>query len=185
MKQMNEMLESMVSQFDGQDQGFFISTPSGYEFMAYVKSPFNAQDNFSDFSNDERIIRYSFNIDVTGYILAPDHPGLNNPVRSYLSAPTIEFGYKQISAPVVSKAPKPGGDRNPNKFILEDIEDLNSSGEKPLLRGQSSEYIVDTIENPFSETKRPKLSKILIRNQRAGETVASANLVIDMETQSD
>ena len=75
MQQMNQIIETMFSQFDGQDNGFRIKSKTGHEYVAYVRGPISNQDNFSDFSSDERIIKYSFEIKVPTYLLAPDHPG--------------------------------------------------------------------------------------------------------------
>jgi len=179
MMEMNKMIESLVAQFDGQDQGFFLTSQNDYEYMAYIKSPFSAQDNFQDFSSEERVIKCSFNIVIPGYILAPQHAGLEIPFRSYLSAPTLDFGYFDVTSQVVIR--EKGDDRDSNQFILSDID--YDSGD--LRRGQSSADIVEVIENPFTDDKRYKFSKVLLRNQRAGETVAKGMVVTKTETQSD
>ena len=56
---MNQMLEIMFAQFSGQGYEFSIVSPEGYEYVAYLKSPLNSQDNFSEFSADERVMDLS------------------------------------------------------------------------------------------------------------------------------
>ena len=182
---MNQIIESLVVQFDGQEKGFKIQTPSGYEFVAFFEGQFTSQDNFDNFSNEERIIRYSFNVNVPGFILAPQHPNLPNPFRRYLSAPTIEFGYKQSRTKVISDEKSEVAQNNIDRFILSDVEVLNSHGESPPQRGQSSARLLDVTINPFTGEETKKYVKVLSRNQRAGETVSSSRIVIDLETVSD
>ena len=60
MQQMNQIVQHLMSRFDGQGHEFEIETREGYKLVAYVKSPFSTGDNFSEYSNEERIIKYSF-----------------------------------------------------------------------------------------------------------------------------
>ena len=64
-----------------------------------------------------------------------------------------------------------------NKFVLSDVENLNKYGETPGERGQGSERLLDVtslIPLQVKETKR--YVRILTRNQRSGETVASSRI---------
>ena len=188
---MNQLLESLVSQFDGQEKGFSIKTDAGYEFVAMFKGEFSPENNFNDFSSDERIIRYSFSVQVPGFILAPRNPGMPLPYRRYYTAPHIEFGIKQISthagSPSRSEATgeEIGGEERTKRFILSDIEDMNKNGNEPLHRGQTGTELFSVIENPFTGEKSTSFSRVRTRLQRSGETVASANIVVNLETQND
>ena len=188
---MNQLLESLVAQFDGQEKGFSIKTDSGYEFVAFFKGEFSPADNFKDFSSEERIIRYTFAVQVPGFILAPKNPGMPIPFRRYYTAPHLEFGFKQISAqavsPVRSKAAgdEIGGKGRTERFILSDVESLNKNGYPTLERGQTGTEMVSVIQNPFTGEKDISFSRVRTRLQRSGETVASANIVVDLETQND
>ena len=124
-------------------------------------------------------------MNVPGFILAPQHPNLPNPFRRYLSAPTIEFGYKQSRTKVISDEKSEVSQNNIDRFILSDVEILNSHGESPPQRGQSSARLLDVIIDPFTGEETKKYVKVLSRNQRAGETVSSSRIVIDLETVSD
>ena len=183
MQQMNQIIQSMMSRFDGQGHEFFLETREGYNVVAYIKSPFTAQDNFSDFTENERIVKYQFNMSVPTYIIAPQQDDLPTPFRRFLSAPTIEFGYKQSSAQVVKNVRSPGRLADQNKFILSDVEVLNSVGESDLVRGQGGERVVDVEVDPFTGKDKTRFLKVLTRNQRSGETVSSVRSIVDLDTQ--
>ena len=183
MQQMNQIIESMMARFDGQGHEFQLETVEGYKIVAYVKSPLSTADNFSNYSNDERIIKYNFKVSVPTFILAPQQPGLPTPFRRFLSAPNIEFGYSQSSTQVTQKFGSPDGQRDPKRFILSDIDILDSLGETASMRGQGSERLVDVEIDPFSGEKETRFLKVITRNQRSGETVTSSRMIVDLETQ--
>jgi hypothetical protein len=185
MTQMNQIIETMMSQYDGQNYGFEIESKSGHKYVAYVKSPFTNADNFTDFSKEERIIKYTFVIEIPGYLLGIDNPGMSSPIRKFYSAPQIEFGYIQSSTQVVKKDQSPSGNADLNKFILSNVANLDVNGESPGMRGQGSERLVETIEDPFTGKKSTRLVRVLTRNQRSGETVASSRITVDLETTLD
>jgi hypothetical protein len=139
-------------------------------------------DNFSDFSNDERIIRHSFGIKVPAYILANQQPGMPLPYRKYLSAPQVEFGISQVSSQVVKPESGPNGERL-NKFVLSDADDRNPDGTPNLSRRDNGVKIVDTIVDPFTGKSVKKTVSVLAANARAGETVASSLVVVSLENE--
>ena len=186
MVQMNQLIESMMSQFSGQGHDFSMITENGYELVAYLKSPLNTEDNFANYSSDERIIRYTFTMVVPTFILAPQDPGLPSPFRRYYSAPQFEFGVKQVSTAIYRENPDIPADNDLKKFILNDVEVLNAKGEQSLERGQDSSRFLVEVQDPFSDDKKNKvLMRVLTTNQRAGETVLSARIIKDLDTISD
>jgi hypothetical protein len=182
VQHMNQLLEVLITRFTGQDTGYQLISPSGFEYVAFIKSPLSTADNFSDFSSEERIIRYTFQLDVPAYLFATTHQGLPAPFRKYESAPQIEFGYKQSHALVFKEEKNPDDVVDQDKFILSEIDSHSMTTPR---RGQGSERIAETIINPFTGESELKVSKVLIRNQRAGETVASSRIVLDLETTLD
>ncbi len=186
MTQMNHMIETMMSKFDGQGHQFSMTTQNGYDLVAFVKSPLTAEDNFSDFSSEERIIKYTFNISVPTFIIAPQQPGLPSPFRRYYSAPSVEFGIKQVSTSVFDESPNIPANNDINNFILSDVEILDKKGKDPLQRGQDSSRFLVEEQDPFNPgVKRPALRRVITRNQRQGETVMSARIIKDLDTVSD
>jgi len=186
MVQMNQLIEAMMSQFSGQGHDFKMITDNGYELVAYLKSPLTTEDNFSNYSSEERIIRYTFNMSVPTFILAPQDPGLPSPFRRYYSAPTFEFGVKQVSTEIYRESPDIPPNNDLRKFILNDVEVLNAKGERDLQRGQDSSRFLVEVQDPFDDNKKNKvLMRVLTTNQRAGETVLSARIIKDLDTISD
>jgi len=185
MQNMNKLLESMLIQFDGQEKAFQIITRNGYELVAYFQGQFQADTNFSDYTDSERIIKYNFNIKVPGFIIAPDDDGLPRPYRRYISAPQIDFGINQVSTQVSSTNSKGPSQNDINKFILSDVEELEPSGDQPVSRGRDGVELLQTIKDPFTGKKENRFVKILTRNQRSGETVASSRIIVSLETIDD
>lgn len=185
MTQMNQIIETMMSQYDGQNYGFEIKSKSGYKYVGYIKSPLSNADNFSNFSQEERIIRYTFNIEVPGFLLGIDNPSTPSPIRKFYSAPQVEFGYIQSSTQVVKQDQSPDGNADLNNFILSDVENVDINGETQGMRGQGSERLVDTVIDPFTGEKVTRLVRVITRDQRSGETVASSRVTVKLETTLD
>jgi len=185
MQQMNQMIEILFSQFDGQDYAFQIESRSGHKYTAYVKSPLTNQDNFAEFAQEERVIKYTFNVNIPTYLLAPKHDGQPSPFRKFYSAPQIEFGYKQVGTQVITRDESPDKIINQNKFVLNEVENLNVDGETPSMRGQGDERLKDTIKDPFTDKESTRYVRVLTRHQRSGETVASSRIVVDLQTTLD
>jgi hypothetical protein len=185
VQHMNQMIENLITKFDGQEKGYMIETSKGYRFTLYTGDTFQSGDNFENFSSDERIVRMSFDAKVPGYIIATQNPGDQIPFRSFISAPKIEFGMSQISATLIeSKGPDI---RSPdiNKFILSDVQNLDKHGNENIKRGNYKYSVKEIVKDPFSGKEEKKIVKVISRNQRAGETVARSRTIIDLETTND
>ena len=52
---------------------FKIESPKGYWFVARCDSSLTSGDNFDQFQDDERIIKYSFNVSVQAYNILPEN----------------------------------------------------------------------------------------------------------------
>ena len=178
--QMNQVQETYLSRFPAQSKEFLLKSEKGYEYVAASSQTFSSDTNFTEYTNTERIIKSSISLTVVGYVLNPRHPGIPSQVRSVFSAPNIEFGYHTSTSQIVKREEE--SQRDINNFILNDIsskEDIKGE----LFRGQSSEEITQSIINPFTGQQEVGFSKILTRDQRSGETVASQLLVKKIETQ--
>ena len=180
MTQMNQMQETFLASAPGQAEEFVLKTDKGYEYVASFDTTFNTDTNFSEFTEEERIIKTNFSMTVPGYIINPQHPGLPSQVRSFYSAPQIEFIYHDSNSHIVRREKTESRDQD--KFILNDLKTVDQIKERDQ-RGQSSEEIYQEILNPFTGESSPQFSKILTRNNRSGETVASTLIVKKTETQ--
>lgn len=96
--QMNSLIETFVSSYLPQTRGFRLQSPKGYWFQAYVDNTKQSGDNFDDFKESERVIRYTFTMKIKGYIL-PGHQGTDRvPVRRWISSPTMVFDMKEVGS---------------------------------------------------------------------------------------
>lgn len=172
---MNYMIETFMSSFLPQGKMFKLGTEKGYWFMGYVDDVFGSQDNFDDFSNSERVIRYNFNMKVQGFVLAPNGPANPVPIRRYLSAPTISFDVK--NSPTVDILTErelsnpPLSSETDNKFLLSDISEEPTKKQNPPT---DQKFLFKKIFiNPITGKRTIKYVKTIHRNQRKGEAVYS------------
>ncbi len=178
---MNYLIETFLSSFLPQGRMFRLGTSKGYWFMAHVEDSFNSQDNFDDFSNNERIIRYNFNINVRGFILAPNGPGNMVPVRKYLSAPTLSFEIQETpTTDILSQRDldtPPLRDDNASRFVLSDINEEPKSLQ-PVATNQKMLF-KKAFTDPRTGKRVIKYVKQNTRSQKNGETSYS---VSDIQT---
>lgn len=181
---MNYMIETLMSSFLPQERGFRLGTDKGYWFMAYVKDTFTSADNFEDFTEDKRVIRYNFTVSVKGYLLAPQGPANLVPVRKYISAPTVIFeNYtsdsgdilrtRDLNVPVLDEL-------NKDKFILSDLETIPES--HPPQTSNQKFVVKKEIINPITNKKTIKYVKIQTSSNKRGENSYYAS---DFDTLGD
>ena len=125
-QQMNDMLTAlMVTYQNYSGKSFRIETDKGYWFVAYMDTALTSGTNFDDFTDDERLVRYSFNVSVPAYIIAPEFPGSQSPVRRFLSAPEITFQMTEVRSfpflPAPANIPSP----DPGSYILQDLSTID------------------------------------------------------------
>ena len=181
ISQANEMMETLIFNFDGQGQEIAVTTSSGYELVAFFEQSFSNSSNFDNYSDDERIVKNSINLTIPGYILNPKHSGIPNLARSYFSAPVIDFGYHENNGKIVENNQP---ERSKDKFEKNVLQDLTNIKEENR-RGDLDVVIEDTIVNPFTGEETVSFSKIRYRNQRKGETVGSSLIIKDIENQNE
>jgi hypothetical protein len=179
---MNQMIERLVGAYTGNRNQFKLESDKGYWFVAYPDTTVSNQDNFDDFTNDERIIRYTFNVKVPGYIVASQNPGDMSPFRKFVSAPDVHFDVFTSNAPIVQHPPGlPDPTGEIDKFILSDVNDINAAGD--IVENDRLQYLKAKTEvrNPFTKEGEVEYLKVLTRNQRKGETVVSARIVTKID----
>lgn len=180
--QANEMLQTLFRSFPGQAHEIPVKTDAGFELVVFFDDNFSPDTNFESYSDEERLIKYTMNFTVPGYILNPKSmKGMPNQIRSYFSAPTINFGYQEPKGKVVFDN-QPDREDRLNKFVLSDIKN-EKQVKRNNKRGESNEDLEIEMLNPFSGKKEILKAKVLTRNKRAGETVLSGQLVKKLENQ--
>ena len=180
---MNQLLENTVNSVETQGKNFKVLSDKGYWFVVYLGESFNPGDNFDDFTDSERIIRYTFNVHVYSWFLANQNPGQQSPFRYKLSAPQINFGLFSVNGQITvpGSLTSDVGSGDINKFILDDVEVLDNKGDPIDSNSQIIESVVETLRDPFSDDFEQREVKIVTRNQRQGETVARSRIVRKIE----
>lgn len=177
--QMNQMIENMVMSVETNGYNFKVQSDKGYWYVAELGDDFRSGDNFEEFVDQERMIRYTFTINVNSWFVASQNPGMPSPFRRYFSAPQINFSVDQISAPISSpyKRDTEAISGNPNDFILDEIEDLDQRGKEVIPEGFEMDQVFETVKDPFSGKEEGEYLQVINRNQRTGETVVSTRVV--------
>ena len=178
MTQMNQVLQNVFINY-GQRHELPIKTVEGFDLMAFFSDNIILDTNISSYASEERIIKYKMEVTITGYMINPRTiKGVPKLLRSYFSAPQIEFGYEENDkgTNIVERPNKAKKD-----FILSDIE--NVKGFNKIERGQISADLEYFVENPFSKEKEAKYSKIISTNKKTGESVISPLLINKIEKQ--
>ncbi len=90
--QMNNMLEILMQSYNiNPARSFRIETDKGYWFVATVDQSFSQQGNNDSYSEDERMVRQSFNVSVNGYLINPSGDGHLPVLKKYTSSPMLQF----------------------------------------------------------------------------------------------
>ena len=176
---MTYLIQTYMTSFLPQFRGHKLETDKGYWFLAYTEDQFNNGENIDQFEGDERLIKYTFNITVKGYLLAAQAPTNAVPVRRWISAPNIVFDVA-IAGDV---QPKEHLERPPQKDTVHDgftLTDININPETKQTPTTQQRFAVNkTIIDVNTGKKRHKYVSILDTNQKKGETVYAAS---DIET---
>lgn len=178
---MNYLIETYISSFLPNDRIHKLVTDKGYWFLAYTQEQFANQENIDDFTEDERILRYSFTVQVKGYIFAPQHPTNAVPIRRWVSSPTVVFDVRKYSTEILEKnhlnRPPQKKENGSDAFMLTDI-DLDPVTKQTPTTNEKFAVRKDIID-PLTGTKRVRYVSILESNEKKGETVYRAS---DIET---
>lgn len=180
---MNYMIETFLSSFLPQGRMFRLGTDKGYWFLGYVDDTLNSQDNFEDFANTERVIRYNFTMTVKGFILAPNGPANPVPIRRYLSAPTVSFEISDSpTGDILTNRDfnvPPLENDNDSKFFLSDINANPKMAPKPTI---NDNFLFKKIFiNPITGKRTTKYIKRTGQNQRKGESTYSASDIATLQ----
>ena len=148
--------------------------------MANANDDFTKGDNFDDFTDQERLIRYNFTVDVKGYLLAGQGPSDLVPIRRWISAPNISFETNIMNSEVQPKnAINKIQNKTENKFQLTDIEADPAKAQTPTTNQRL--YYKKNIVDPMTGKKNFKYVSILESNQKSGETVFAASDIQTIE----
>ena len=202
MQQMNKILNAIMSSYHSQgSRSCRIESDKGYYFTAFFGESLGSELNFSEFSEDERIIKYTINVEVTGYLVNPAFPGAESTVRKYVSAPQITFDMTQVSAMPKQIQVEGIPSENQDNYILQDLNSMDDPRKAQVIGGQAvtadPAYYKTTTVGGTTSGKEPltvervyrdevsgkmvkKTLNIKSRNQRKGETVYREQITFDL-----
>lgn len=178
---MNQMIQQMMAAYLMQGAtSLRVETTQGYWFVANVESnQYRPEDNSEEFGDEERLIRYTFNIIVPAYFIPGSNTfGVQATTRRYISAPTVQF---DMGTSDDAELPTSGiPDSAPSSLdIADDPTDdafLLSSDPKHRLFAppggtRESSYSSKVVFNPFTKKKQVSYAKVVTTNPSTGETV--------------
>lgn len=174
--QMNDMLTGLMSLYQSYSQRTFqLETDKGYWFVGYAADDLTPGNNFDEFTDNERLVRYTLTMTVPGYIINPSFPGSQKSIRRYVSAPEIQFDAVVASQDFEVNTTEgiPSGDAT--DYILEDIRTLDDP-----LPGQSissTKFAYSDSRGIFKKRQGSKSS-----NVEEGETVLGGTYSDDHST---
>ena len=180
MQQGNQMIEFLLNKIDVPGGEFAMKTKEGFELVGFIGDNINFENNFDSMTDDERIIKYNFDITIPGYLLNSDVPGMAKQIRSYFSAPMIDFSYKDISAPVRLDYQPETDKEKIERHVLTDISNVD---ELKLSRGESNESVETFVTNPFASEGDTEFLRVTNVNSRTGESVVSSRIIKEIDRQ--
>jgi hypothetical protein len=181
---MNYLIETYFASFLPNDRIHKLVTPKGYWFLAHTDENVINQENIDDFTEDERVLRYSFNVKVRGYIFAPQHSTNAVPIRRYVSSPTVVFDVREHKTQIMerkhlNRPPQLDEKDKDAKFVLTDIERDPSTKQNDTTDGRFA--VRKDVFNPRTGRIEKSFVSILERNEATGETVYRASDVKTLE----
>lgn len=180
---MNYMIETFLGAQNAPGKGFKLTTDKGYWFAATVEPGLQAQDNSDDITDSERLIKYSFNIIVRGFILGSSAPGQKVPFKRYLSNVNISFEVDTAQGSVFETRNQEQYDKTKldptttNPFVLTDIEEDPTTAQKPT--DKQKIVFQREFKDPVTGATLTKYVKQTDIDQKQGETIYT---VSDQET---
>jgi len=121
-QQMNDMIMSMMSVYQNNHKRTFrLETEKGYWFVGYVGDALSPGNNFDDFTDSERLVRYSFEVTVPGYVVGGEYPGAPPFLRKFVSAPEISFDNTQTNSAPLGELVGNVASGDPHRYVLEDL----------------------------------------------------------------
>jgi hypothetical protein len=180
MQQGNQMIEYFLNKIRVPGGELPFKTKEGYELVAFVDDNISFNNNFDQLTSEERIIKYNFSITVPGYLLNTKISGVPAGLRSYYSAPVIDFSYNTTQGKIGNNYRQEDKEERIEKHVLTDVM---SDNELSLIRGENPIQEKLFIENPFLEDEQNEFLRIKSSNARTGESVISGRIIKEIDRQ--
>jgi len=144
-QQMNDMITALMSSYqDNNRRTFKLETDKGYWFVGFSDAELSPGNNFDDFTDNERLVRYSFTMRVSAYMILPTFPGSKTGIRRTISAPDISFDVTQTGE-VVNEFFPPVVSGDPNDHVFSTMMSIYNGipGQAIGFRGSSAMASLD------------------------------------------
>lgn len=177
---MNQMIQQLMAAYLPQGgTALKIETAQGYWFIAKVaNNQYNSEDNSEDYGEEERLIKYTFNIVVpAAFIPGSNTLGIQAATRRYISAPVVDFSIGSSDSSELSVTGIPSSnlsidtadDPTSEEFLLNNPDKVPLF--QPTAKKIQSTYTSKLVYNPFTRKNQTKYARIVTTNTATGETV--------------
>lgn len=173
----NQIIEKIFASLLPQAQSWRLETPKGYWFVAKIEDgSINSETSFEDMSQQERFLKYNFNVVVPAYIFASKTPGAPIPIKRYISSPDVSFDFISTdessgTTPIVEESEYMIGSDDPT-LPLDEQKNNRRDQRTPGWRQQRVYPVVEgtDINDPFLKNRRKNFVKQVSKNSK-GEAV--------------
>jgi len=182
VQEMNQLLERILGSFDlGILCRTRIETDKGYWFVAHFDTAMSSQDNFDNYTGEERLVKYSTTVTIPAYIFGTMNVDETIPVRSFLSAVNFEFDVLENVENLETldnRVPLVGPENK--SFMLADVEDVGPDGR--IQSGKIGDGLVKHyVLNPFTsnDPNSPRYSRVIAvtkKGERVGKLTEALQL---------
>lgn len=125
LQQLNDTIQVMLGAYlQPGARNIKIQTKKGYWLVAYFGEEVSQDNNVSDFSDSERLLKATFTAEVPAYLILPEFPGSMKPIKRFVSAPQINFSQSKLQE--IESIPGPG--IPPGKidaYLLSNVETID------------------------------------------------------------
>lgn len=168
---MNHILEVLMTSQLPQTSGYKLVTDSGYWFIAYHDETFQAADNFDEYTDEEKVHKYTFSLNVKAILFAGAGPGQPVPLKKYYSA--VDVSFNVLEAPS-GESPHPRSKAPVDPFALTPFVDEEPMPLDPTTKQKpTSEDLYVTSYRDSNGVLREQVP--IDRNTKKGETVYKAD----------
>ena len=148
-QQMNDMITALMSSYqDNNRRTFKLETDKGYWFVGFADPDMSPGNNYDDFTDNERLVRYNFTMRVGGYMVLPEFPGSKTGIRRTISAPDISFDVTS-AGDLVGEFFPPVASGSPEDYVFQNIS-TTSDGPPGAAIGYAGNSALSTVDSRYA-----------------------------------
>jgi len=172
---MNILLQSILAAKLPLDNGFVLTTDAGYWFCAYLGDEISMEDNFDDYSENEKIVKTKLQLTVKAYLLSSNDETNMYPIKKYTNAISFDFEIKDSKTKVYLKKEIEtiGNKQIQDKFLLNNISDPDDQKDKTL---EENLYFEKVITNSLTNKKERVYAEVLRSNESKEKIYSATNI---------